>query len=115
VLSRKLEIGLLALLVAAAGAYAIGLFTGLVTVVGYEAKTEAQVGASRTTRGALEFGIPVWLGERHAIRADFDIDARFGAVILRVIGDSKCPTYDVTYRVTWRIAGDQDLSRGLRV
>jgi hypothetical protein len=175
VLSRKLEIGLLALLVAAAGAYAIGLFTGLVTVVGYGAKTEAQVGASRTTRGALEFGIPVWLGERHAIRADFDIDARFGAVILRVkpphwmstslqsavayvegkrtgsvlfvaeaagwydfeaegtpnggprcgqpyldakhiiFGDSKCPTYDVTYRVTWRIAGDQDLSRGLRV
>ncbi len=165
--SRKLAIGLLALL-AAAGAYVIGLFTGLVTFVGYEATTERQVGASRTTIFPVEFRLPVWLQERQAIRADFDVDARFGAVILRVkpplwlstplqsavayvegkragsvlfvaeaagwynfeaegspnggprcgppyldakhiiFGDSKCPTYDVTYRVTWRIAGDQD-------
>jgi hypothetical protein len=74
----------LALIGAAACLYVIGLITGAVTFVGYQAKTEKLVGAARTSWWPIDIGVPVWLKDRQAIRADFDVDARFGAVTLTV-------------------------------
>ena len=163
----------LALLLAAGFAYVAGLATGAFTLIGYEAQTKSQRGATSTRTGwATRFGVPVWLAEGRAIQADFDVDARFGAVLLRVapplplrtslqsavayvegkragsvtfvaeaagwytfeadptplggprcgkpeldarrmlIGDPDCPIYDVSYQVTWRLAGDGAASRG---
>jgi hypothetical protein len=166
-------IALPALLGAAAAIYVIGLVAGMVSFVGYEARTERQAGATRTSTFPIEVGIPVWLRAGQAIRADFDVDARFGAVTLTVapplwlrtslqsatayvegrrsdavlfmvqapgwytfkaeptsiggprcgpksldlkhivIGDAQCPVYDVSYRVTWRLAAEQDFGRPL--
>jgi len=117
--------------------------------------------------------MPVWLNERQGITADFDVDAKFGAVTLTVtppiwlrtslqaatayvegrragsllfiaeapgwysfdaeptanggprrgkpsldlhrmiVGDRDCPVYDVSYSVTWRVAGNQDFARAV--
>jgi hypothetical protein len=151
--------------------YVAGVLTGFVTFIGYEARAEKLIGATRTSVFPVEIGIPVWLNERQGIAADFDVDARFGAVTLTVappiwlrtslqaatayvegrrsgsvlfiaeapgwysfdadptpnggprcgkpsldlkrmlIGDQNCPAYDVSYSVTWRIAGEQDFAR----
>jgi hypothetical protein len=76
---------LLALIAVALGFYAVGLLTGAVTLVGYASATKAQSGAVSTSTWSMSFGVPVvWLGAQQAIRADFDVDARFGAVTLTV-------------------------------
>jgi hypothetical protein len=74
----------LALIGAAACLYPLGLITGTVTFVGYEAKSAKLVGATRTSWWPVNVGVPVWLNERQAIRGDFEVDARFGAVMLTV-------------------------------
>ena len=73
-------------LVAVAGAfYAVGLLTGAVTLVGYASATKTQSGAVSTSTWSMSFGVPaVWLSAQQAIRADFDVDAKFGAVTFTV-------------------------------
>jgi hypothetical protein len=166
---RTFALAFLALVVAPC-VYLAGVLTGIVTVVGYEAGSETQTGATRTSILPVDIGIPVWLREGQGVTADFDVDARFGAVTLTVappiwlrtslqaatayvegkragsvlfiaqapgwytfesrssplggprcskpeldlkriiVGDRDCPTYDVRYSVTWRIAGEEALA-----
>jgi hypothetical protein len=166
--ARSSGFALLALL-AAAVSYLVGLLTGAVTFVGYEAKTQSQTGAVRTSYWPISFGMPaVWLEAQQGIRADFAVDASFGAVAFTVapplplrtslqaatayvegkragsvlfvagapgwytfkadpsplggprcgspelslhnmvIGNPKCPAYDVSYSVTWQLALQRD-------
>lgn len=170
---RTVAIALSMLLIVAAALYALALRSGVVTFVGYEARSETLVGAGRSSTFPIEVVMPVWLAEGQAIRADFEVDAAFGSVSLRVapplwwrtplqaatayvegkrsgsilfvagapgwymleaepsaiggprcgpahldlkhivIGDPKCPVYDVNYRVTWHLAAAQDLTGAL--
>ena len=82
--ARSSAFALVALVVAAACFYVVGLFSGAVTIVGYETDTKSQSGAVSTSAWAFSVGLPVWLNARQAIRADFDVDARFGAVTMTV-------------------------------
>jgi hypothetical protein len=75
---------LLAFVAAAACFYVVGLFSGAVTIIGYETDTKSQSGAVSTSFWAFSVGVPIWLNARQAIRADFDVDARFGAVMMTV-------------------------------
>jgi hypothetical protein len=147
-------------------AYLIAQATGAITVVGYESQSRKQMGFVGLGFGGFGLRHPVWLGAGEVIAADYEIDARFGAVALTVrpplllranalqaatayvegkrsgrvlfqagapgwyvfqtrpsplggprchkpnaslqdlfAGDADCPTYDVSYRVTWRRAG----------
>lgn len=82
--ARSSAFALVALVAAAAFFYVVGLMSGAVTIVGYATDTKSQSGAVSTSAWAFSIGLPVWLNAREAIRADFDVDARFGAVTMRV-------------------------------
>lgn len=143
--------------------YAAGLYAGVFSLVGYASGQERQQGFSSERWFPLQFGAPVWIAAGRAVQADFEVDARFGALSLTVwppvvlrtsmqaatayvagrrsgsvlfvvgnsgwyslhtdptpvggarcprqrgmaevlIGSSDCPTYDVSYRVVWRLA-----------
>jgi hypothetical protein len=143
--------------------YAAGVFVGAFSIVGYASGSERQQGFHGERWFPLRFGVPLWLPAGAAVRADYDIDAKFGALSLTVtpplvlrtslqaatayvpgrrqgsvlfviqspgwysfvndttpiggprcprqrsmaefiVGSSDCPTYDVSYRVVWRLA-----------
>ena len=86
VLPKRAEFALLAAILFAVGFYAVGLLTGAVTSIGYQSATTSQSGAARSTPWSMNLSVPVpvWLGAQQAIRADFDVEARFGAVTLTV-------------------------------
>jgi hypothetical protein len=153
-----------AALVAAGIAYVAGLAAGAFSLVGFEYRSQRQEGIGSTSWFPIRLGIPIWLAAGGAVEADFDVDARFGAVTFTVTpplflrtslqsatayvegrsrgrvlfvaqtpgwysfysdptpvggprcrgpdttmldifkGSRDCPTYDVSYTVTWRIA-----------
>jgi hypothetical protein len=154
----------------AAAFYLVALATGAVTAIGYERANASQSGMSASRTGETSVGMPLWwLAAGQAIRADYEIEARFGAVTLSVApplllrtslqvatahvegvrtgsilfvaatsgwyafeaqpsplggprcgtasltrafaGEPGCPTYDVSYRVTWRLASHDDVAR----
>jgi hypothetical protein len=154
-------------LTAAALLYFAGLAAGAVSLIGFEYRSERQTGFTGTSWFPLRLGMPIWLNAGGAVRADYDVQADFGAVILSVapplvlktslqtasayvegkragsvlfvaqtpgwysfsasptsnggprcrgpnttisdvmIGSAACPTFDVTYTVTWRMADAQ--------
>jgi hypothetical protein len=82
---RSSAFALVALVVAAACFYVVGLFTGAVTIIGYERFSASQSGAVSTRILPFSVRTPgMWLSVRQAIQADFDVDARFGAVTMTV-------------------------------
>jgi hypothetical protein len=81
----RTEFALLAAILMVVAFYLVALTTGGVAAVGYERFTKAQNGFSGTKNGGLSVGLSlVWLGARGALRADFEVEARFGAVRLSV-------------------------------
>lgn len=144
-------------------AYAAGLGTGVVTIVGYQSETGSQYGFSSTSWFPVKLTVPVWLDAGSAVEADYEVDATNGSAVLVVgppllmrssplqravvyvsgkrsgsvtfisqaagwyslnaspspidgprcprqrgmaetmIGSSDCPTYVVSYKVTWRL------------
>jgi hypothetical protein len=156
----------------AACVYAMGVFAGIFSVVGYASGSERQEGFHGERWFPLAFEVPLWLPAGAVVRADYDIDAKWGSLSLTVtpplvfrsslqaatayvsgrrqgsvlyviqhpgwyslvhdttplggprcpkertmaqimIGSSDCPTYDVTYRVVWRLADATALAAGL--
>jgi hypothetical protein len=80
---RPVAFALIAL-AAAGGTYALGLATGAISVIGYESDSTSQQGAMRTRILPLSLRVPVWLAAGQAVRADYEVDARFGAVTFTV-------------------------------
>lgn len=156
----------------AACLYTAGVLVGAFSIVGYASGSERQQGFHGERWFPLAFGMPLWLPAGSIVQADYDIDAKFGALALTVtpplvfrtslqaatfyvagrrqgrvafviqspgwyslghdttpisgplcprqrsmaeimIGSSDCPTYDVSYRVVWRLADRQGLARDL--
>jgi hypothetical protein len=71
-------------LAAAGAAYLLGLATGAVSIIGYESDSTSQQGAARTRVLPISLRLPVWLAAGQAVRADYAVDARFGAVTFTV-------------------------------
>jgi hypothetical protein len=80
---RPVAFALIAL-AAAGSAYVLGLATGAISVIGYESDSTSQQGAMRTRILPLSLRLPVWLAAGQAVRADYEVDARFGAVTFTV-------------------------------
>jgi hypothetical protein len=152
--------------------YAAGVFVGAFSIVGYASGSERQQGFHGERWLPLAFGVPLWLPAGSVVRADYDIDAKWGSLSLTVtpplvlrtslqaatayvsgrrrggmlfvirhpgwyrlmhdttplggllcprqrsmaqimIGSSDCPTYDVSYRIVWRLADVAALVSGL--
>ena len=73
-----------AVALAAAVLYAGGLLSGAITLVGYESEQTSQVGAARTRWWPIRLGIPVWLAAGDALAAEYEVEAKFGAVSISV-------------------------------
>jgi hypothetical protein len=148
------------------------VFVGTFSIVGYASGSERQQGIHGERWFPVRFGVPLWLRSGTVVRADFDVDAKFGALSLTVtpplvfrtslqaatayvaghrqgsvvfviqspgwyslmhdatpvggprcprqrsmaeiiVGSSDCPTYDVSYRVVWRLANASVATAGL--
>jgi hypothetical protein len=67
------------------GCYLIALWTGIVTLIGYESRSAESYGIMSDHSGfsSLFPGLPVvWLRQGAAIRADYQVDAEFGGLRL---------------------------------
>lgn len=164
-LPRKAGIAVAAVVTALAAGYVGGLWIGAITVIGYESRTAEAHGVVADNSGLQSVGLPmVWLRQGSAIRADYEVDAAFGALELRVstplrvrsatanvggkrhgsvlfvaqsagfysygldptpiggprchppgttmlqviVGDSKCPSYKLRFKVSWHLANAAD-------
>lgn len=152
--------------------YAAGVFVGAFSIVGYASGSERQQGFHGERWFPLRFGVPIWLQSGTVVRADYDVNAKFGALSLTVapplmfrtslqaatayvaghrqgsvafviqspgwyslvnnttpiggprcprqrsmaeimIGSSDCPTFDVSYRVVWRLTDAAQTASGV--
>jgi hypothetical protein len=85
--ARRMGIAVAAVVAALAAGYVGGLGSGAITLIGYESRTAEAHGIVADNSGlqSLFSGLPVvWLRQGSAIRADYDVDAEFGALELWV-------------------------------
>jgi hypothetical protein len=72
-------------LAGAAALYLLSLYGGAVTLIGYESGSERHQGWSTTYWFPVAFRLPViWLHAGDAVRADYDVDAPYGALAIDV-------------------------------
>jgi hypothetical protein len=86
-MTRRTAVAVAAVLAAVAIVYLGGLWTGAITLIGYESRSAEAHGmvADNSGLSSLFSGLPVvWLRQGGAIRADYDVDAEFGALELSV-------------------------------
>jgi hypothetical protein len=166
-MAGRTGVAVAAVLAAVAVFYFGGLWTGAITMIGYESRSAEAHGMVADNSGlqSVFSGLPVvWLRQGSAIRADYDVDAEFGALEFSVatplwrraaignvagrrhgsvlfiaqsagfysygldptpirgprchppgttmlqvmVGDSKCPTYRLRFKVTWNLANGAD-------
>ena len=73
-----------ALLAGLAVLYGAGRATGAIDIAGYEAASRRQLGWHGMSILPIALRAPVWLDQGEALRAEFDVEARHGALALVV-------------------------------